>query len=51
MRPIQAISADDSDDDQAAGPSGQSCASATSQDAPVDVMDPSGPEAESLVSK
>ena len=51
MRPIRALSADDSDDDQAAGPSGHSCASAASHDAPVDVTDPSGPEAESLVSK
>ena len=46
MRPIQAMSADDSDDDQAAGPSGGSCASAASQDAPVDVADPSSPETE-----
>ena len=51
MRPIQAMSADDSDDDQVAGPLGRSCASAASQDAPVDVADPSGPQAESLVSK
>ena len=51
MRPIQAMSADDSDDDQVAGTSERSCVSATSQDAPVDVADPSGPEAESLVSK
>ena len=51
MRPIQAMSADDSDDDRATGPLGRSCASAASQDAPVDVADPSGPEAESLVSK